>query len=279
MGCAEIARKNIRAIKLTESSEIVAIASRDLKKAQKFAGENNLPVGVVAAYGSYEELLADCHVDAVYIPLPTTSHLEWVSKAAIAKKHILLEKPVAVTASEFSAMIEVCRLHNVFLMDGTMFMHHRRFESLMTSISDPILGRISMVRSSFSFNGTSEAFLGSNIRVSASGDPLGCLGDLGWYCIRFGIMIFAQMKVQDISKWRIVPRVASAFLTAGTKDGVPLECEARVGFSSRDSENPWEHVLVFDCSFLQPFRQKAEICVLGRGGAHDRVISLVSVLQ
>ena len=86
LGCAEIARKNIRAIKLAESSELIAIASRDLEKAKKFAVENCLSLESVQLYGSYDELLADSTVDAVYIPLPTNLHLEWVTKAATARK-------------------------------------------------------------------------------------------------------------------------------------------------------------------------------------------------
>jgi len=201
-------------------------------------------------------------------------HSEYFTQLHLSSQHILLEKPVAVSAAEFSLMIEVCRENGVLLMDGTMFMHHKRFESLMSTVCDPIVGRISMVRASFSFNGTNERFLGGNIRTSASGDPLGCVGDLGWYCIRFGIMIFAQRKLSEMSRWVTVPRIASARLVSGTDEGVPLECEARVGFSSKDSENPWERVLVFDCSFLQPFRQKAEVSILGHEGVHDKVISL-----
>eukprot|EP00730_Choanoeca_flexa_P003507 TRINITY_DN11430_c0_g1_i1.p2 TRINITY_DN11430_c0_g1~~TRINITY_DN11430_c0_g1_i1.p2 ORF type:complete len:127 (+),score=24.73 TRINITY_DN11430_c0_g1_i1:4-384(+) len=80
MSTANIARKNILAIKLTDCAEVVAVASRNLDKAKKYAEEN----GVTTAYGSYQELLDDSNIDAVYIPLPTNMHKEWVTKAAQA---------------------------------------------------------------------------------------------------------------------------------------------------------------------------------------------------
>lgn len=169
LGCADIARKNIRAMKLSANCELIAIASRNIEKAKSYAIENSLDLEKVALYGSYEELLSYERIDAVYIPLPTTLHLEWVTKAARMKKHILLEKPVAVTATEFESMIQVCKDNNVLLMDGTMFMHHTRLSSILHLLNDPFIGNIKQVRCSFSFNGNSESFLKGNIRTSSSG--------------------------------------------------------------------------------------------------------------
>jgi predicted dehydrogenase len=79
----------------------------------------------VTLYDSYQNVLDDARVNAVYIPLPTTLHLEWVTLAARAHKHVLLEKPVAINAAEFKQMMDVCRENGVMLMDGTMYMHHK----------------------------------------------------------------------------------------------------------------------------------------------------------
>ena len=183
LGCADIAKKIVRAMKLSSNSELVAIASRDIAKARRFAQQNECydghpSNGLVQCYGSYEELLLNEKVQAVYIPLPTTMHLEWVEKAAQSKKHILLEKPVAVSADEFAQMVTLCKQNNVMLMDGTMFMHHTRTASLLRTLFDPLTGRIKQVRCSFSFNGSSESFLKGNIRTNASADPLGALGSI-----------------------------------------------------------------------------------------------------
>jgi len=80
------------------------------------------------------------------ITLQTTLHLEWVVKAANAKKHILIEKPVALCIEDFKVMIDACISNNVVMMDGTMFMHHKRFEKLLDYFQDPSMGRFSHIR-------------------------------------------------------------------------------------------------------------------------------------
>ena len=168
LGCANIAKKNIRAIKLSQRAQLVAIASRDISKAMAFASDNKCAESI-QIYGDYESLLADKSVNAVYIPLPTTLHVQWVVKAAEAKKHILLEKPVAVCESDYLIMLEACEANCVMLLDGVMFMHHQRLASLGKFLQDPFLGVVTRVNSSFSFNGNSPAFLEGNIRTSSKG--------------------------------------------------------------------------------------------------------------
>lgn len=148
-------------------------------RARAFAAENGLDA-TVALFEGYSQLLDDATVDAVYIPLPTTLHLEWATKAAQRGKHILLEKPVATHAAEFLEIYRACELHGVLLMDGTMFMHNERLGALINQLRRHALDsvRISRLESAFSFHGN-KAFLQSNIRVDQTADPLGALGDLG----------------------------------------------------------------------------------------------------
>lgn len=190
IGCADIAKKFVKSIKLAENAKLVAVGSRTLEKVQLFSQETELSPDV-QLYGTYQEVLDNPSVQAVYIPLPTTLHLEWVKRAAVAGKHILLEKPVALDANEFHLMITICREHNVFLMDGTMFMHHPRTIALQDTLRDPSAGMLRRVNTCFNFS-TDEEFLRSNIRVKSDGDPLGVLGDLGWYCIRLGLVAFGR---------------------------------------------------------------------------------------
>ena len=112
LGTANIARKNIRALKLSKLCRIAAVASRSVEKAQAYADENQLGSDV-AIYGTYMALLEDTSIDAVYLPLPTTTHMEWVQKAAAARKHIVLEKPVALDHVEFLQMIRACQANGV----------------------------------------------------------------------------------------------------------------------------------------------------------------------
>lgn len=117
--------------------------------------------------------------------MPTTFHKEWVRRAANAGKHILIEKPVAVNLIDLIDMIKICLENNVLLMDNVMFMHNKRIHA-MTSLKRELFGKdnpVKHVESTFSFPGTEE-FFNTNIRVSKDGDPLGSLGDLGWYCLR-----------------------------------------------------------------------------------------------
>jgi predicted dehydrogenase len=178
LGCANIVKKILPAIASAGNNTLVAIGSRDLEKAKQFAIENSIS-NTVALYGSYAEVLSNPDVNAVYIPLPTTLHLEWVTKAANAGKHIIIEKPVAVNASEFHQMIQVCEQNNVFLMDGTMYMHHPRLKLLKDLLNDNTkCGTVQRVQCNFTFP-ADENFFKTNIRTKASADPLGSLGDLG----------------------------------------------------------------------------------------------------
>lgn len=123
MSTAGITGKNFTAVSAAKNAEIVAVASRDAAKARAWAE----PRGVAKAYGSYEELLADSEVEAVYCPLPTNLHKEWVPKiAAAGKKAVLCEKPTASCLEDVQAMITACREHGCQWMDGVMFNHHAR---------------------------------------------------------------------------------------------------------------------------------------------------------
>jgi predicted dehydrogenase len=98
---------------LAKNAVCIAVASRSKPRAEKYAAENgNIP----KAYGSYEDLLADPEIDAVYIPLPTSVRKEWVLKAAAAGKHVLAEKPVGGTLADVQEMVEACAKNRVLLM-------------------------------------------------------------------------------------------------------------------------------------------------------------------
>eukprot|EP01018_Ginkgo_biloba_P037832 Gb_11248 [translate_table: standard] len=181
--CAMIARKVSRAIRMAPNALLYAIGSRSLEKAEAFASANEFP-SAVKVYGSYEMVLDDPSVDAVHIPLPTSLHVEWALKSVHKKKHILLEKPPALSVEELDQIIEACHGNGVQLMDGTMWMHHPR-TSIMKDLlrNSELFGELKMVHSTFTFCPTPD-FFQSNIRVRPDLDALGALGDLGWYCIR-----------------------------------------------------------------------------------------------
>jgi predicted dehydrogenase len=146
LSCANIARTLINAMRLLPEVEIHALASRTLDKVQSFAAANNVPEET-KLYGSYEELLDDDELDAVYIPLPTGLHVEWVLKAAAKKKHVLLEKPPAHTVKELDVMLAALHKNGLQYMDGTMWMHHPRTREMEAVLHDSfVIGRICEVK-------------------------------------------------------------------------------------------------------------------------------------
>eukprot|EP01048_Picozoa_sp_COSAG05_P010506 COSAG05_NODE_929_length_6558_cov_3.005264_8_plen_178_part_00 len=152
MGCANIARKVARCMLLADNAKVACVASRSLAKAQAFVAACKL--NSAEAIEGYDSLLARADIDAVYIPLPTSLHLEWVVKAAAAGKHVLVEKPVALHAGELDTMLQACADNDVQFMDGVMFMHHQRLQKIDKILrGDPYnaFGDVQRVTSGFSF--------------------------------------------------------------------------------------------------------------------------------
>jgi predicted dehydrogenase len=248
LSTANIGRKNWKAIAAAKNCVVSVVASRDLARSKKFISEcqretpfEKLP----KAIGSYEELLTSKNVDAVYIPLPTGLRREFVICAAQNGKHVICEKPCATNEKDLREMISACRKNRVQFMDGVMFMHNRRLDQIREMLNDgKSVGKIRRITSQFSFLG-SEDFLRGNIRVSNELEPLGCLGDLGWYCIRFALWTM---------NWQMPNRVEGKIISrAGNNpSGVPIEFSAELFFDGGVSAS-------FYCTFLVAYRQWADI--------------------
>lgn len=201
LGTANIARKNWRAIRNAGNSTLTAVASRDAAKARKFIDEcqHDVPFPIAPAACGYDELLARKDVDAVYIPLPTGIRHEWVVKTANAGKHVLCEKPCGMNAADVRAMLDACKENRVQFMDGVMFMHSARLPLLRKVLDDgESIGDLRRITSNFSFQATGD-FLQKNIRVSDTLEPLGALGDLGWYNIRFTQWVIKNQLPERVS--------------------------------------------------------------------------------
>ena len=176
LSTARIARRAVApAIHASSNGELRAVASRDPAQARAFATDLEIPV----AHNSYTDLLADDSIDAVYIPLPTSMHHEWVIAAAQAGKHVLVDKPFAVNASEASEMVQACRSTGVQLIEGFMYRYDPRHARMQELVADGAIGALRRVVMAFSFPIDRTE---PNVRLS---EPLagGALGDLGTYCI------------------------------------------------------------------------------------------------
>ncbi|MCH1408341.1 MAG: Gfo/Idh/MocA family oxidoreductase [Verrucomicrobiales bacterium] len=187
LGTAGIARKNWQAIRLSGNGELVAVGSRTEERAAEYIAENQAQVPhdpPPRPIGGYEEMIAADDIDALYIPLPTGVRKEFAIKAAQAGKHVLCEKPCGVNADEVREIVDACESSGVQFMDGVMFMHSDRLVALRADLdSEEAVGQIKRIATQFSFMAPDD-FLEENIRMHSELEPLGSLGDLGWYNIR-----------------------------------------------------------------------------------------------
>ena len=203
LSTAGIGKKNWKAILNSGNAIVAAVASRDVNKSREFIrqcqDENSFDI-IPDALGSYEELIASPTVDAVYFPLPTALRKDFVLRAAQAGKHILCEKPCAATAAELQEMLAACQRNSVQFLDGVMFMHSPRLPKIRDILDDGVsVGPIRRIASAFSFYPGSEDFFRTNIRVDGDLEPAGCVGDLGWYSIRFALWVLNWRLPESVS--------------------------------------------------------------------------------
>jgi predicted dehydrogenase len=184
----------IPALEAADDAEVVAVASRDLDRARRFATENGIPT----AYGSYEALLADPGIDAVYIPLPNRLHAEWAIRAAEAGKHVLCEKPLAMNATECDAMSRAAEDQGVVLMEAFMYRFHPRTSAVLELLSQGAVGDLRTIRAAFTFRLRSQ----DNIRLSAELGG-GALMDVGCYCVNAARTLVGSepVEVQASARW------------------------------------------------------------------------------
>jgi predicted dehydrogenase len=158
----------------TDAVDVVAVASRDAERARAYAAEH----GLERAHGSYEELLADPEVDAVYISLPNALHVEWSIKALEAGKHVLCEKPMTRRPEDAERAFDVAERTGRLLMEAFMWRHHPQTKQLAELVADGSIGELRLVRAAFTFPLTDL----SNIRLSRELEG-GSLMDVGCYCV------------------------------------------------------------------------------------------------
>ena len=174
-------RKVIPGIRKAARCEVVAIASRDGEQARAVADQ----LGIPSAHASYEALLADPGVDAVYIPLPNHMHMDWTIAALRAGKHVLCEKPLAMTADDAQRMVDVARETGLHLMEAFMYRQHPSWVAAMDLVESGRIGTLTAVQSWFSYYNDDA----TNIRniVEYGG---GALFDIGCYSINLSRMVF-----------------------------------------------------------------------------------------
>jgi D-xylose 1-dehydrogenase (NADP+, D-xylono-1,5-lactone-forming) len=174
LSTANINRKLLGGVRAAEGVEAVAVASRDGARAEAYAAEH----GIGRAHGSYEALLADPDVDAVYVPLPNSLHVSWSIRALQAGKHVLCEKPLTRRPEEAQAAFDAAESAGRVLAEAFMWRHHEQARRLGELVRDRVVGNLRLIRAAFSF----DLKRSGDVRLQGSLDG-GGLMDVGCYCV------------------------------------------------------------------------------------------------
>jgi predicted dehydrogenase len=237
LAAAGISEKRAAQLGSVPGCTLHAVAARDGERAEAFAQKH----GASRAYAGYDALLQDSEVDCVYLAMPGGLRAPWVERAARSGKHVLCEKPAAGSVDELIGMLEVCEDHGVLFMDGTVFVHNTRGPGgIREDLTEAVGGRIDAAHFRLSVGCT------DGIRVNGL-EPLGCLGDLGWYGARWGLALSAGCPPSRV-ECRMEHNDA----------GVPVAVEAALSFGFPYSMR---------CDFAgEPHRPSQSLRVEGPGG-------------
>lgn len=205
-------KKVIPAMQRGRLTVVTAIASRDLAKAQAAARS----LGIARAYGSYDELLADPAIDAIYNPLPNHGHVPWSIRALEAGKHVLCEKPIALSSAEAETLLAAAKQHSrLKIMEAFMYRLHPQWQAARAAVADGSLGDVRTVHSFFSYYNADPA----NVR-NQSGIGGGGLMDIGCYNVSLSRFLFAGepervMGIVEFDPGFKTDRLASGILDFG----------------------------------------------------------------
>ena len=231
IGTARINRALITPLRTSERNQLFAVASRDGQRAEAYAREWSIP----RAHGSYEALLADPEVDVIYNSLPNSLHAEWTVKAAQAGKHVLCEKPLAVSVEEVDAVAAAARDNRVVIQEAFMYRHLPQTLKVQELVAGGALGEIWLIRGAFTFKLSREG----DVRLQPDLEG-GSLWDVGCYPVSY-----ARMALQR------EPEEAFGWQQTGPS-GVDVCFAGQLRF-------PGGAIAQVDCSFLTPSRTFVEI--------------------
>jgi D-xylose 1-dehydrogenase (NADP+, D-xylono-1,5-lactone-forming) len=237
LSTANINRKLLEGVRGTDEATVVAVASRDRSRAEAFAREH----GIERALGSYEELLEDPEVEAIYNPLPNSLHVPWAVRALDAGKHVLCEKPLTRRPAEVEEAFAAAERAGRLLMEAFMWRHHPQTRRLRELLDEGVIGRLRLIRASFSFPLRDP----EDIRLAGELDG-GALMDVGCYCLS-GSRFVAGAEPERVSAEQVI----------GGK-GVDIALSATLRF-------PDDVLAQFDCGLSVGHRHELE--AIGEDGS------------
>jgi xylose dehydrogenase (NAD/NADP) len=231
LSTANINRALIPPINNSERNELVAVASRDADKAQAYAKKWDIP----KAFGSYQAMLEDAGIDVIYISLPNGLHAEWTIKAAQSGKHVLCEKPLAMSVNEVEAIREAADQSGVIVAEAFMYRHHPQSQQVKLLVDEGQIGDLQLIRGSFTFPLEDK----QDIRLFSKLGG-GSIWDLGCYPISYARFV-AGSDPDQVFGWQIC-----------NEDGVDLQFVGQMLF-------PHGVMAQFDSSFQTSDRAQIEI--------------------
>jgi predicted dehydrogenase len=194
LGTARINRALISPLRTSPRNRLLAVASRDGSHAQQYAAENEIE----RSYEGYDALLADPDIDVVYIPLPNTLHVEWSIKAAAAGKHVLCEKPLALSVEDVDKVAAAAERYRVVIAEAFMYRHHPQTLKVLELIQTGAIGQFQFVRGGFTF------FLNrpGNIRLNPEMGG-GSIWDVGCYPISYARVAAGGAAPEEVFGWSV----------------------------------------------------------------------------
>jgi len=202
--------KVLPAMQKGEYCEITAMASQNLERGKAAATQ----LGIPQAYGSYEELLADDNIDAVYIPLPNHLHVPWTKKALEAGKHVLCEKPIGLNTAEAEDLLACAKKHSQLkVMEAFMYRHHPQWLKAQQLVNEGKIGNLLNIHSFFSYYNADPANIRNMAEIGGGG-----LMDIGCYCISLARFIFNSEPQRVLGKMEYDPEFKTDRLCSGLLD-------------------------------------------------------------
>ena len=231
LSTARIGARLLEGARTTDEADVVAVASRNLPSAQRFARAH----GIARAHGSYEALLADAEIEAVYIPLPNSMHVDWTLRALEAGKHVLCEKPLDRRPEQVARAFDLAAERGLVLSEAFMWRHHPQTARLRALLDDGAVGDVRLVRAAFSFMLDGDA----DVRLDPALDG-GALMDVGCYGVSGARLVAGGEPLS----------VAAQLVTGPT--GVDMRLTALLQFDA-------DMLATVDCGLDLPSRSELEI--------------------
>jgi D-xylose 1-dehydrogenase (NADP+, D-xylono-1,5-lactone-forming) len=193
LSTADINKALFEPLRTSKRNTLLAVASRDLSKAEAYARKNKIK----RAYGSYADLLADPDIDVIYNPLPNSLHAEWTVKAVQAGKHVLCEKPLALSLDEVDAMSAAAERHGKVVAEALMYRSHAQTLKVREIVQSGKLGRVKLLSGSFTYAGTTP----DNYRLKPEMGG-GCLWDVGVYPLGYARFVLGEEPL-EVFGWQV----------------------------------------------------------------------------